>query len=161
MSVAADAPISHEHAGTTYRFCCNGCRTKFAADPEGWLSGSARKPAAEAPADAVYTCPMHPEIEQIGPGDCPLCGMALEPKEISADEGPSADYVEMRRRSLVAAAWLVLGLHADAQPLASPPAGAGPPPASKDILSEREWRQLESAAARGLDAGPAMSAGHP
>ncbi|MCA9238635.1 MAG: terpene cyclase/mutase family protein [Planctomycetales bacterium] len=48
------------------------------------------------------------------------------------------------------AAWLVLGLHADAQPLASPPAGAGPPPASKDILSEREWRQLESAAARGL-----------
>ncbi|MCA8931823.1 MAG: heavy metal translocating P-type ATPase [Rhodospirillaceae bacterium] len=107
MSVAADAPISHEHAGTTYRFCCNGCRTKFAADPEGWLSGSARKPAAEAPADAVYTCPMHPEIEQIGPGDCPLCGMALEPKEISADEGPSADYVEMRRRSLVAAAWLV------------------------------------------------------
>ena len=78
MSVAADAPISHEHAGTTYRFCCNGCRTKFAADPEGWLSGSARKPAAEAPADAVYTCPMHPEIEQIGPGDLSLEGQPFQ-----------------------------------------------------------------------------------
>ncbi|MCB9959529.1 MAG: heavy metal translocating P-type ATPase [Rhodospirillaceae bacterium] len=107
MTVAADAPISHTHAGTTYRFCCNGCRSKFAADPAGWLAGSARKPAAAAPADAVYTCPMHPEIEQVGPGDCPLCGMALEPKEVSADDGPSADYLDMRRRSLVAAAWLV------------------------------------------------------
>jgi len=91
-----------EHRGRTYYFCGAGCAEKFAADPEAYLEGEAK---AEAPEDAVYTCPMHPEIEQVGPGDCPICGMALEPKSVSleADEGPSAEYVDMRRRFWISA----------------------------------------------------------
>ena len=67
-----------DHQGKTYYFCCNGCLEKFKKDPAGYLSGG-EKPAAPAPAGATYTCPMHPEIVQDGPGDCPECGMALEP----------------------------------------------------------------------------------
>lgn len=66
--------------------------------------GSApRGPAPAGAADALHTCPMHPEIEQVGPGDCPICGMALEPAAPSLQEGPSADYLEMRRRTVFAA----------------------------------------------------------
>ena len=69
-----------EHGGERFHFCCAGCRSKFLADPERYLGGSAAKAAVPAgPQDAVYTCPMHPEIRQIGPGSCPICGMALEP----------------------------------------------------------------------------------
>ncbi|MGZ9033441.1 MAG: heavy metal translocating P-type ATPase, partial [Rhodospirillales bacterium] len=104
-----------EHAGKTYFFCSAGCVTKFSADPEHYLArseGAGRaepQEAAAGPADAIYTCPMHPEVEQVGPGDCPICGMALEPKTISVEEGPSAEYVDMRRR-FIAGAVLVLPL---------------------------------------------------
>src|SRR5215470_16347817 len=68
-----------EHAGTTYHFCSEGCRSKFAADPGRYLAP--RRPAAPpAPSGTIYTCPMHPEIRQPGPGSCPICGMALEPE---------------------------------------------------------------------------------
>ena len=80
MSVAADSPHQLDHDGTTYRFCCAGCVEKFAADPARFLEERQEWPP-ERPQDAAaeYTCPMHPEVLQVGPGDCPDCGMALEP----------------------------------------------------------------------------------
>ena len=76
------SPHRAEHAGHTYHFCSAGCRGKFVADPARYLATSDDKPAAvtpEVPAGTIYTCPMHPEVRQIGPGHCPKCGMALEP----------------------------------------------------------------------------------
>ncbi|MEM7483342.1 MAG: heavy metal translocating P-type ATPase [Acidobacteriota bacterium] len=75
----ATAQHSTEHAGTEYFFCCAGCREKFEADPESYLSGD--QPAPEpAPPGAVFICPMDPEVRQDEPGACPKCGMALEPE---------------------------------------------------------------------------------
>src|SRR5712671_1029711 len=85
-----------EHDGRTYYFCSAGCRAKFAADPVKYL-GLAPAPEAAA-ADAIYTCPMHPEIRQAGPGVCPICGMALEPMMASADSGPNPELADMTRR---------------------------------------------------------------
>jgi Cu+-exporting ATPase len=93
-----------EHAGRTYYFCSARCAERFEAEPEAYL-GAERARVRPAPKDAIYTCPMHPEIEQVGPGDCPICGMALEPKEVTqGEEGPSAEYLDMRRRFWVSAA---------------------------------------------------------
>ncbi|TDR33616.1 heavy metal translocating P-type ATPase [Aquamicrobium defluvii] len=131
------------HEGHTYHFCCESCRTKFAADPDAYITAkdpvcgmkvdragarhflrhqgkkhyfcSARclekfetepekylgdRPAPEPmPAGTQYTCPMHPEIVQDGPGDCPLCGMALEPMGVpTGDEGPNPELVDFTRR---------------------------------------------------------------
>ena len=69
----------HTHDGHEYFFCCAGCRGKFAADPEKYLQRAASPPPLQ-PEGTIYTCPMHPEIRQIGPGHCPICGMALEPE---------------------------------------------------------------------------------
>src|SRR5579864_9456813 len=84
----AKTPHHAEHAGRVFHFCGAGCRAKFLADPERYL---APKLAAAPPTDpgAIYTCPMHPEIRQIGPGSCPICGMALEHATVSAETGPS------------------------------------------------------------------------
>ncbi len=91
----ASAAGSHEYKGETYYFCSNGCQTKFKADPEKYLNP---KEPENQPLGVEYTCPMHPEIVQIGPGSCPICGMALEPKEISLDDGPDPEYIDMKRR---------------------------------------------------------------
>ena len=95
-----DPHTTEHHArfrGHTYYFCCDGCRTQFEADPEKFLSPE-ELPAAEVPEGTIYTCPMHPEIRQIGPGACPICGMALEPLIASADEGPNPELIDMTRR---------------------------------------------------------------
>ena len=86
-----------EHAGRTYHFCSAGCRTKFAASPEVYLEP---KPAAPEPsrADATYTCPMHAEVRQQGPGSCPICGMALEPLAVTAEAAPNHELADMTRR---------------------------------------------------------------
>jgi Cu+-exporting ATPase len=86
-----------EHAGRTYYFCCNGCKTKFLADPEKYLSPATAKAEPVRP-DAIYTCPMHPEIRQVGPGSCPICGMALEPLDVTAEQGPNVELIDMQRR---------------------------------------------------------------
>ena len=130
MSVdPASAPARREHAGETYSFCSVSCARKFEAAPEDYL-GEPPEPARSAPDDAIYTCPMHPEIEQVGPGDCPICGMALEPKVISAEDRPSDELRDMTRRFWISAAlalpllvWVMgdhlLGLgHAIPRPLA-------------------------------------------
>ncbi len=85
------------HDGHPYYFCSNGCREKFVADPQKYLAKATAKPA---PADerAIYTCPMHPEIRQAGPGSCPICGMALEPLVVSGDAGPNHELIDMTRR---------------------------------------------------------------
>ncbi|MBS9478691.1 heavy metal translocating P-type ATPase [Ancylobacter sp. VKM B-3255] len=85
-----------EHGGRTYYFCCNGCRTKFMADPGKYLEG--RPDAEPVPEGTEFTCPMHPEIVQIGPGTCPICGMALEPMLVSLDDGPNHELIDMTRR---------------------------------------------------------------
>ena len=87
----------HDHAGTTYHFCSDGCRTKFVADPARTLAPAKAEPAA-APEGTVFTCPMHPEIRQNGPGSCPICGMALEPAIASAESGPNHELIDMTRR---------------------------------------------------------------
>lgn len=117
------AAASYEHEGTTYYFCMPGCKVKFAADPDKFLSeppaggnsdteserhgdtetGSDGVPASprlevSASTEIEYTCPMHPEVVQIGPGSCPKCGMALEPKEISLEDQPDPEFIDMKRR---------------------------------------------------------------
>ena len=76
-----------EYKGVTYYFCAAGCKSKFVANPAKFLDASAKiaEPVVEG---AIYTCPMHPEIRQVGPGSCPICGMALEPLTVTADSGP-------------------------------------------------------------------------
>ena len=83
--------------GKTYHFCSSGCRTKFEADPVRYLDKS-KAPKIDVPKDAIYTCPMHPEVRQIGPGACPICGMALEPELVSLDDAPNPELADMSRR---------------------------------------------------------------
>ena len=84
-----------EHHSHPYYFCSAGCRTKFVADPQKYLGPREPEPVIEG---AIYTCPMHPEIRQEGPGSCPICGMALEPEMPAADTGPNPELADMTRR---------------------------------------------------------------
>ena len=97
-----------EYRGETFHFCSAGCRTKFAADPVAYLEKDS-KPKAAVPEGTIYTCPMHPEIRQVGPGSCPICGMALEPEVASLDAPPNPELADMTRRFWVG---LVLALPA-------------------------------------------------
>ncbi|HEU4582447.1 MAG TPA: heavy metal translocating P-type ATPase, partial [Polyangiaceae bacterium] len=104
---------SHEHAGKRYYFCNPRCRERFQANPEQYLGSAAPSPphphshsspgptSGAAPASAslaIYTCPMHPEVRQRGPGSCPICGMALEPEAPSALDEPNPELIDMQRR---------------------------------------------------------------
>jgi Cu+-exporting ATPase len=95
-----------EYHSQTFHFCSAGCRTKFAADPARYLD-KGRRDADEAnapvPEGTVYTCPMHPEIRQVGPGTCPICGMALEPDVVSLDDTPNPELADMTRRFRIGA----------------------------------------------------------
>jgi Cu+-exporting ATPase len=95
------SPHRHVHAGTAYRFCGNHCREKFAADPARYLSP--KLDAEPSQPGAVYTCPMHPEVRQIGPGSCPICGMALEPLAPTAEPKANPELADISRRF-----WLAL-----------------------------------------------------
>jgi Cu+-exporting ATPase len=85
-----------DHHGETFHFCSADCRGKFAADPQKYLGPN--KPPAAVPEGTIYTCPMHPQIRQVGPGACPICGMALEPEVASLDAPPNAELADMTRR---------------------------------------------------------------
>ena len=102
MEVDAASPYHHVHAGEDYYFCNPRCLAKFQADPQKYLEPQAEAP--DAAAGAIYTCPMHPEIEQVGPGQCPKCGMALEPKEASLGEPDDRELRAMERRLAFSAA---------------------------------------------------------
>jgi Cu+-exporting ATPase len=93
----ATAKYRAEHQGETYFFCSAGCKAKFEADPARYLSPRASDPDPAA-AGTIYTCPMHPEIRRVGPGTCPICGMALEALLVSADQGPNHELGDMTRR---------------------------------------------------------------
>jgi P-type Cu+ transporter len=98
------SPHRFELSGRSWQFCSAGCRARFAADPQRWLAGKASPPAKP---DAIYTCPMHPQVRQVGPGACPICGMALEPLDVTADAGPNPELADMTRRLWIAAALTV------------------------------------------------------
>ena len=105
MSILPSDAVGHvDHRGHTYYFCNESCLERFSADPEAFLSPT---PATSAPAGAdtrEYTCPMHPEVRQIGPGACPKCGMALEPVTVSLDDEGNPELDDMMRRFRVSLA---------------------------------------------------------
>jgi P-type Cu+ transporter len=95
------------HEGHTHYFCNPKCLQKFTAEPQRYLKPADAAPTAPVAPGTIFTCPMHPEIRQVGPGSCPICGMALEPAEVSLDEGPNHELVDMSRRMWIG---LVLSL---------------------------------------------------
>jgi Cu+-exporting ATPase len=104
MTIDPDtAAGTHEYKGERYYFCNVSCLDRFKADPEAFLNPRP-EPAEEARPGTEYTCPMHPEIVQIGPGSCPICGMALEPRTVSLDDDANPELADMTRRFWIAAA---------------------------------------------------------
>ena len=87
------------HAGHTHYFCNPKCLVKFTGDPDKYLKPQpAEAVPPPAPPGTIFTCPMHPEVRQVGPGSCPLCGMGLEPAEITLGQGPNKELIDMTRR---------------------------------------------------------------
>ncbi len=100
MEVDPSTDLRTDHNGTTYFFCHPSCLERFTANPAEFLEPR----TADVPVPgAIYTCPMHPEVRQDGPGSCPMCGMALEPERVTLDEGPNPELVDMTRRFKAAA----------------------------------------------------------
>lgn len=101
VDTAAGKP-EYRYRDTSYHFCCESCRNKFEADPYFYVSGNRqRQRDAEAgvgDSDAEYTCPMDPEIVQVGAGTCPICGMALEPMHVQLDSEPNHELIDFTRR---------------------------------------------------------------
>ncbi|HCM39756.1 MAG: hypothetical protein A2Z97_00330 [Bdellovibrionales bacterium GWB1_52_6] len=99
MTVDPGDAYQADYNGTTYFFCSESCVTRFESAPSAYLGESLRlvtnQPSAK---DHDYTCPMHPEVRQLGPGSCPICGMALEPVEAAVQTGPDPELVDMTRR---------------------------------------------------------------
>jgi Cu+-exporting ATPase len=102
----AATPHHAESAGRHVHFCSSSCREKFAAEPARYLGAAVVAPAPAADG-VVYTCPMHPQIRRMGPGVCPICGMALEPETVTADAAPNVELTDMTRRF-----WIALALAA-------------------------------------------------
>ena len=101
MSVdPASTPHIATHGGVHHYFCSAGCRAKFEDDPARYMSDAPRR-TETAPEGAIWTCPMHPEVQQPGPGSCPICGMALEPMTPTLNDGPSSEYADMKRRFVI------------------------------------------------------------
>jgi Cu+-exporting ATPase len=117
----ARTPHRQQHDGETYSFCSAGCAGEFAADPARYLGRQAAahghnhaaphacchschgahhtpEPAKPVPQGTIYTCPMHPQIRQPAPGNCPICGMALEPEVATGEAEPNPELVDMTRR---------------------------------------------------------------
>ena len=122
MTVDADATQHRaEYQGQTYYFCSAGCRTKFIANPQHYLGEETTAPVPMPPKPmsegTIYTCPMHPQIRHVGPGSCPICGMALEPVSAGEETGPNAELIDMTQRFWIGAAlafptvFLEMGAH--------------------------------------------------
>ncbi|WP_299160461.1 heavy metal translocating P-type ATPase [Accumulibacter sp.] len=137
VTLGAGKP-SFAHDGRTWHFCSQKCHDRFAADPAHYLSGAHKRQASTVPAGTQYTCPMHPEIVRDAPGDCPKCGMALEPMGVpSGDEGPNPELVDFRRRFWIGAVLAVPLLLLSMGPFL----GLG---FARDLLGERaaQWVEL-------------------
>jgi len=102
MDVRPDGSHRAIHLGREYLFCSSSCKSRFLSAPEDFLDPD-RRAAREAQQDpaALYLCPMHPEVEQIGPGTCPKCGMALEPSRVSIDTPEDTSELDDMTRRLV------------------------------------------------------------
>ncbi|MCZ8255484.1 MAG: heavy metal-binding domain-containing protein, partial [Polaromonas sp.] len=109
MGVTTDSPHKAEHAGRSYWFCGAGCRSKFVTQPESYLtptgaptetamSTTAVVAAVTSATGTKYTCPMHPEIRQAQPGNCPKCGMTLEPVLPALDDEENPELADFTRR---------------------------------------------------------------
>ncbi len=98
-----DAVGTVQHQGVTYYFCNPSCLEQFKSDPAMFLSADAASRTTEAPPGTTFTCPMHPEIVRDGPGACPICGMALEPRTLSLTDAPNPELADMTRRLWIAA----------------------------------------------------------
>ena len=95
-----------EHAGHPIYFCSSNCRAKFIDDPARYI-GAKIAENTPVPEGTIYTCPMHPEIRQVGPGSCPICGMALEPELVTGESAPNAELADMTRRFWIGLAFAV------------------------------------------------------
>lgn len=93
---------SAEHEGKDYHFCSQKCHDRFVADPEFYLTGAHKRKSQQAPPGTDYTCPMHPEIIEDHPADCPKCGMALEPMGVPSDE-PNPELIDFTKRLWISA----------------------------------------------------------
>ena len=105
MTVKPNSPHRATHAEHEYRFCSASCQDKFKRDPQKYLAPKTDQAAAQQgsadsapPPGTEYTCPMHPEVHQIGPGTCPKCGMALEPMMVSLENEENPELIDFRRR---------------------------------------------------------------
>jgi len=87
-----------QYQGKPYYFCSSGCQSKFMVEPAKYARPAEDGKAEPVPEVTIYTCPMHPEVRQVGPGSCPICGMALEPVLVSAEAAPNAELIDMKRR---------------------------------------------------------------
>ncbi|MCG7350280.1 heavy metal translocating P-type ATPase [Roseomonas mucosa] len=94
----AKTPHHAHHGGAAFHFCSAGCKSKFETDPDRYLKAEKVAALTAAEKAAIYTCPMHPEVRQQGPGNCPICGMALEPLQVTAEAAPNAELADMTRR---------------------------------------------------------------
>ncbi len=93
-----ETPHRAQYQGKSYYFCSSGCQSKFMSEPARYAEHSNTRKAEPVPEGTIYTCPMHPQIRQVGPGSCPICGMALEPVLATAETGSSHELVDMKRR---------------------------------------------------------------
>jgi len=91
-------PHQAVHNGSPFFFCSSGCRSKFIAWPEQYVGAQSTPVMPKAEPGTIYTCPMHPQVRQVGPGSCPICGMSLEPVTATADVGENRELVDMTRR---------------------------------------------------------------
>ncbi len=103
----ATARHKAEHQGHTHYFCNPKCLARFTAKPDRYLKPAEAVKPAPAALGTIFTCPMHPQIRQVGPGSCPICGMALEPAEVSLDDGPNHELADMKRRLWIGGALAV------------------------------------------------------
>lgn len=94
----ASSKYRAEHDGIAYYFCSAGCQAKFVAEPARYAKPGESAPKSPAPKGVIYTCPMHPQIRQTEPGNCPICGMALEPVAAGEETGPSPELIDITRR---------------------------------------------------------------
>ena len=98
MNVDESAPFQYQYLNQNYFFCCKECLIEFKKEPNHYLQPKKKQAINSKLNQMMHTCPMHPEIQKIGPGDCALCGMALEPEMLSLEAGPSLEEMEMSRR---------------------------------------------------------------
>ena len=131
MQVDAEASfLTADHKDTTYHFCSARCRERFIAEPARYLSSEPLTPEAPAPSGIIYTCPMHPQIRQEGPGACPICGMALDPEIPTLEDEGNPEFRDFTSRF-----WWTLPLAPSTSSSLARSAGTSTPRQKHSLLS--------------------------